>query len=168
MQALLNLTSYQYWDIAGVDGLQVAKSLFGEKVDRIAPFQSLETTLETCPCSVLRLCEGNFRVSLQADSAVFEQAIGQAQQGKRVWIKQFAWMGAIAICESLGSMQLPQIAVPKPPHRLQGLQMNCAVPARIDNTAILVWRHSVLEQPAYELHAAVKDLDILKAKLLLS
>jgi glycine cleavage system aminomethyltransferase T len=58
-----------------------------------------------------------------------------------------------------------QIAVPKPPYRLRNLQLNCAVPARIDGTAVLVWRHPVLGQPTFELHVAVKDLDLISDRI---
>jgi hypothetical protein len=33
---LLDLSGYQLWDFAGVDGLQCAKALFGEASGRIA------------------------------------------------------------------------------------------------------------------------------------
>lgn len=162
MPVLLNLNAHQ-WDLAGVDGLQVAKSLFGDQVGYIATFQSIETSLEGCSCSVLRLCEGNFRISWQGNSTILEQAF-QRVQGKRAWLKRFDWLGAIALSESVGLI-LPQIAVPIPPHRLKGMLLNCAAPARIEGTAVLVWRHLVLGQSAFELHTAVKDLETVKAKL---
>ena len=42
------------WDLAGVEGLAVAKQLFGEAATHLAPFQSFETTFEGEPCGVLR------------------------------------------------------------------------------------------------------------------
>lgn len=64
------------WDIAGVDGLQVVKSLAKcDRISCIAPFQSIETTIAGNPCSILRLCEGNFRLAWLGDSSVLEQAI---------------------------------------------------------------------------------------------
>lgn len=165
MPVLLNLNHYQLWVIAGVDGLQVAKSLFGDRVGRIAPFQSIETSLAGCPCSVLRLCEGNFRIAWESDRTILEQAF-QLQGEQRAWLKRFDWLGAIALSELVGLTHLPQIAVAKPPHRLAGMLVNCAAPARIEGTAILVWRHSVLGQSAFELHVAVKDLETVKAKVI--
>ena len=58
-----DFTVLQPWDMAGADGLVAARALFGESVDRLAPFQSMETTLEGLPCAVLRLCDRNFRVT---------------------------------------------------------------------------------------------------------
>lgn len=160
------LLNHQLWDIAGVDGLQVAKSLFGDQLSYIATFQSIETTLEGCPCSVLRLCEGNFRIAWQGNSTILEQAVQRAQGERRAWLKRFDWLDAIAISESLGLNRLPQIAVSKPPYRLQGMLVNRAAPARIEGVAILVWRHLVLGQPAFELHTAVKNLETIKVRLI--
>ncbi len=165
MPVLLNLNHYQLWDIAGVDGLQVAKSLFGDQVGCIAPFHSIETTIAGCPCSVLRLCEGNFRIVWQGDSNILEQAF-QLQGERRAWLKRFDWLGAIALSDSVGLTHLIKIAVAKPPHRLEGMLVNCAAPARIEGAGVLVWRHFVLGQSAFELHTAVKDLETIKAKLI--
>lgn len=153
--------NHQLWDIAGIDGLQVAKSLFGDQVSHIAPFQSVETTLAGCPCSVLRLCEDNFRITWQGDSAILEQAF-QLQGKRRAWLKRFDWLGAIALSEMVCLTHLPQIATAKPPYRLSGILVNCAAPARIEGVAVLVWRHPVLGQSAFELHTAVKDLETVK------
>jgi len=186
-------SGYQLWDFAGVDGLQFAKALFGETSGRIAPFQSFEfellktdtftinttphsvmprvfdsnetrCSLNGCLCSVLRLGEGNFRISLQGEATVLEQAIAQLQPNYQIWAKRCEWMGAIAIPETLGLNLLPKIAIPKPPHRLEGLQSNCAVPARIDGISVLIWRHQ-LGQPAFELHIAIKDIEAVQAKV---
>lgn len=73
--------------------------------------------------------------------------------------------GAIALPEALGLDLLPQIAIPKPPHRLQGLERNCAAPTRIDSISVLVWRHQLQGQPAFELHTAAKDVEAVRAKL---
>ena len=51
-----------YWDFAGVDGGLVARALFGEAAARLSVWQSLDTDWDGSPCSVLRLCEGNFRI----------------------------------------------------------------------------------------------------------
>jgi hypothetical protein len=159
------LERYQLWDVAGVDGLQFVKSLAKcDRISSIAPFQSIETSINGYPCSILRLCEGNFRLAWQGDSSVLEQA-QQEIQGYRAWLKRFEWLGAIAIPESMGIDYLPQIAVAKPPYRLTGLPCDRAVPARIDDISVLVWRHLVLDQPIFELHTAVKNLGLVKAKL---
>ncbi len=162
---LLDLSGYQLWDFAGVDGLQCAKALFGEASGRIAPFQSFETSLNGCLCSVLRLCEGNFRIGLQGKTTGFEQAIAQLQPNHQIWVKRCEWMSAIAIPETLLLNLLPQIASSKAPHRLEGLQLSCAAPARIDGISVLIWRHQLLGQPAFELHTALKDVEAVQAKV---
>jgi hypothetical protein len=160
----VSMINFQLWDLAGIDGLQVARSLFGDGIARLAPFQSLEISLPDCSGAILRLCEGNFRLSLRGDVTLFVDALQKAQSDRRVWVKQFAWLGAIAMPESLGLKLLPQIAIAKPPHRLAGLLLHCAAPARIDEIAVLIWRHP-LKEPAIEIHAAKKDLEALQAKL---
>lgn len=159
------MVNFQLWDFAGIDGLQVARSLFGDKIARIAPFQSLEISLPNCSGAILRLCEGNFRLSLRGDAIFPINAFEEMQSDRLVWVKQFPWLGALALPESLGLKLLPQIAVPKLPHRLVGLPLHCAVPARIDGIAVLIWRHPLDEQPAFEIHTAKKDLEVLQAKL---
>jgi hypothetical protein len=160
MLDIIDLSTYQRWDIAGVDGLQIAKSWFGLEVQLIAPFQSLETAFEDNPCSVLRLCEGNFRISCPSTFKIVD-----APQYHRVWAKRFDWLGAIAISDAALSC-LETLATPKPPHRLSHLKPNCALPARIDGIAVLIWRHSLGNQPVIEMHTAQKDLYQLKMRLL--
>lgn len=82
----------QPWDMAGADGLVAARALFGEVVDHLAPFQSLETELESEACSVLRLCDRNFRVTY---SGPFDQRV--AALNLNLWVKQLDWLGAIAL-----------------------------------------------------------------------
>lgn len=160
------LDRYQLWDIAGVDGLQVVKSLTKcDRVTTIAPFQSLETTINGDHCAILRLCEGNFRIGWQGDRAILESALEPLIKSQRVWVQRFNWLGAITIPESVGIDYLPQIAVAKPPHRLALLKCDRAVPARIDDISVLIWRHLVLNQPAFELHTALTNLELIKAKL---
>ncbi|MBE9182869.1 hypothetical protein IQ268_30500 [Oculatella sp. LEGE 06141] len=156
-------TNHQLWDWAGVDGLQLAQSLFGDAVRKIAPFQSLDTTLNGSPCSVLRLCEGNFRVAIAPTAAV--EAIIRGRDGLRIWVKRCDTMGAIVLPESPGLTLLPQIATTKPIYRLDTLHPNCAAPARIDGMAVLVWRHSWSYQPIVELQVAQRHLTAVKAKL---
>jgi hypothetical protein len=158
---------YRYWDIAGVDGLQVAQQLFGHQVDRIAPFQSLQTQLDGDDCSVLRLCEGNFRIGSAGDPAAF-QAILQPLLGAQVWVKQFDWLAVLTLIDPDGSaldFDWSTIAAAKPPHRLSDLANHCAAPARIDDKALLIWRHPVLGQPAVELQMAARDQGSIKTHL---
>ena len=158
----INLTHSHLWDFAGVDGLQLARQL-AYAADRLAPFQSLETTIDDQPCSLLRLCEGNFRLRVPSHVAI--AALQGQQSGLRVWVKQCAWMSAIALPEAGGLHQLPGLAIPKPPHRLVGLSVDRAVPARINGLSVLIWRHLVGGQPAFELHTATRDLKSLQTAL---
>ncbi|MBD2102564.1 hypothetical protein [Leptolyngbya sp. FACHB-261] len=159
-QNWLDLTGYQLWDLVGIDGLQVTTSLVGDLAGRIAPFQSFETTLDQQACSVLRLCEGNFRFGLQGDSTFFEQ-VNLADQ--RVWLRRCKQMTAIAMPEAEGLALLPKIAVAKLPHRLEGLQPNCAAPSRIDGISVLIWRHLYQGQAVFELQMAAKDAATIRA-----
>lgn len=191
MTTALHLSHAERWDMAGIDGLQVAQLLFGDRVNQIAPFQSLETTVEidsgSIPCSILRLCEGNFRIVRQntvrqntvrqntvsqntvsqntinqSDCSPLEQTLQQMQTQHRVWVKRFDWLSAIVMPESVGLTLLPEIAKTKPPYRLPGMAIDRAVPARIEGRSVLIWRHPVLEQPAFELHTATKDIETIK------
>ena len=159
MLKILDLSTYQRWDMAGANGLQLAKQWFGDTIDRIAMFQSAEVSFQSQACSVLRLCENNFRISC-AKSVEFNTA-----PIDRTWVKQFDWLAAITVPDSALS-HLQQIATPKPPHRLLDLKPNSAVPARIDQIAVLIWRHALIDQAIIEIHAARKDLSNVKAKLL--
>jgi hypothetical protein len=152
--------SSMLWDIVGVDGLQAMKTLFGEKVDRIAPFQSLE--LESC--SILRLCEGNFRIAWHGDSVKLDEHIQFAQAQYQIWIKRSNGLSAIVLPESAAS-KLVKLAVPKPPYRLDPMPLNCAAPSRIDNLSVLVWKHPVLRKPCFELQMALSDQRAIAAKL---
>lgn len=160
----------QLWDFAGIDGLQMAKTLFGDTVDRLAVFQSIETHLLRCPCSVLRLCETNFRVVWYEDHPELPQILQQSAIGRQVWLRQFDWLGAMVLPDPTLSQAhfaidlLLNIAIPKPPHRLQ-LPIGGAAPARIDGVSVLIWRHLICEQPAFEIHTATKDLQFIQAKL---
>ena len=151
--------SQMLWDMAGVDALEVAKLIFGEEVGYLAPFQSLETVVQGKACSVLRLCDRNFRI---AYSGTLHHLI--APLTSRVWLKQYHWLSAV----TLPIEQLPALlkkATVRAPHRLAGLSGHQAVPARIDNIATLIWRHPVQAKPAVELHVAQADLDRLIEKI---
>lgn len=141
-------TVFSPWDLAGADGLVAARTLFGEAVDHLAPFQSMETTLARLPCAVLRLCDRNFRITYLGH---LDQIVAALQL--QVWVKQLSWMEAI----TLPAEQFPTIAAQatiKAPHRLHGLPLHCAVPAQISALPILIWHHPIAGQPALELHFA--------------
>jgi hypothetical protein len=147
------------WDMAGVDGLHVAKSLFGDAVDRLSPFQSLETELQGEPCSVLRLCDRNFRIAYPGPLdalAVFRD--------RNVWIQEFTWLVAASFPIELLPNLTAQATV-RPPHRLINLPNHQAVPAQIDGIALLIWRHPNQGQPALELQTARAKLDLLVERI---
>lgn len=152
MVEIISLDTFHRWDLAGVDGLALMKDWFGDAVERIAPFQSLETVWQGQPCSLLRLCEGNFRLS--AAEAVDWPTI---PDGQRVWLKEFNWLAAVALPE-VELVKLQHFTLPKPPHRLRGLLPNCAIPARLQGIAVLIWRHQVADMPMMEIHTARADL----------
>lgn len=164
-QRLIALPGYHLWDVVGVDGLQVAQALASDGVTKLAPFQSLETQVAGSHCAVLRLCEGNFRLGLQGRSEEFECLLRQAQVKARVWASRYDRLGAIAVPEAAGLELLPPIATTKAPYRLVELQPDCAVPAQIDHLSVLIWRHPLLGQPAFELQAVVQDIKAIKATL---
>ncbi|MBE9140805.1 hypothetical protein IQ254_27005 [Nodosilinea sp. LEGE 07088] len=141
-------TASHPWDMAGADGLVAAKTLLGDQVDRLAPFQSLETTLEGLPCAVLRLCDRNFRITYPGplDALVADRSL-------QLWVKQQPWLGAIV----LPAASLPLVAANatvRAPHRLRSLPLHCAAPAQLSGLPILVWHHPLGEQPGLELQAA--------------
>jgi len=138
----------QPWDMAGADGLVAARALFGEAVDHLAPFQSLETVLEGEDCSVLRLGDRNFRITYPGP---LDQAI--APLNRQLWVTQLAWMAAI----TLPSGRLPALAAQataRAPHRLCSLPLHRAVPAQVAQTSVLMWHHPIAGQPMLELHLA--------------
>jgi hypothetical protein len=147
------------WDMAGVDGLAVAKHLFGEEVGYLAPFQSVETTLQGKDCSVLRLCDRNFRISYPDP---LHPLI--APLHSNVWCKQFDWLTSL----SLSINFLPKIisqATVRPPHRLENSPNHQAIPAQISDIPLLIWQHSRQEQPVIELHLARKRIKDVTSKL---
>lgn len=151
--------SYCLWDFAGVDGLQVAKAWFGEAIDRLSPFQSLDTRLNNQPCAVLRLCENNFRIAWTGSDSLPLAVPTECQ----VWLKQFDWLGTIVLPDST-SPQLMAIATPKPPHRLP-LPLHCAAPARIDGLSVLIWRRAIAGKPVLEVQTAQQHLHLIQEKL---
>ncbi len=136
------------WDMAGADGLTAARALFGEAVDRLAPFQSMETSLDGVPCSVLRLCDRNFRITYPGplDARV-------ASLGLQLWVKRLDWMGAIDLPIDTMPALVAQ-AIVRAPHRLHPLPLHRAVPAQLGALPVVVWHHPIGGQPALELHLA--------------
>lgn len=161
-----SINCHPLWDIAGVDGLQVMQSLFGDRVDRIAPFQSLEAELDRTPCSILRLCEGNFRVRWQGEAAILKSRLDTVITTKQVWVKQFSWLVSLVLPEAIDPALLAQVAIPKPPFRLQSLALHCALPARIEGIAVLVWWHPLQGKNVLELHASEQQLSQVKSLLM--
>lgn len=169
MMASSMLNPPHLMDIAGTDGLQVVQSLVGESVQSIAPFQSVETRLASEDCSVLRLGEYNFRLSWQGNGSALQNAIRHASTGYHAWAKSLDWMKAIVIPDA-SLISIAELAVVKPPHRLQGLATNRAVPVRIQGISVLIWRHPIAGTPALELHIATNHIatntvELIQAKL---
>jgi hypothetical protein len=147
------VSTHQPWDIAGADGLVAARALFGEVVDHLAPFQSLETELEGEACSVLRLCDRNFRITYPGP---LDQAI--APLNLQLWVTQLPWMRAV----TLPSNHLPALtaqATVRAPHRLYSLPLHRAVPTQVATISVLVWHHPIASQPALELHLAYSQIN---------
>ncbi|EDX87336.1 hypothetical protein S7335_5044 [Synechococcus sp. PCC 7335] len=144
------MSDYVLWDFAGVDGLQAAIALFSPAISRIAPFQSLTTDFNHQPCSVLRLCENNFRVAL-SEKLAFDHAI--AELNLKVWSKPCS-AATWTIPTDLGLARLPKIALTKPIHTLTPFPLERAVPARINQIAILAWHHLWNEQPRLTIQTA--------------
>ncbi|PSN16829.1 hypothetical protein C7293_01010 [filamentous cyanobacterium CCT1] len=146
-------TVSQPWDMAGADGLVAARALFGEAVDHLAPFQSMETTLDGLPCAVLRLCDRNFRVTYPGP---FDQRV--AAFSLNLWVKQLDWLGAIALpAESLPA--IAALATVRAPHRLAPLPLHRAVPVQVAQTAVLIWHHHLGDRAALELHLARPQIE---------
>lgn len=139
--SFLSLPLATYWDFAGVDGLAFASSLAGETAHRLSVFQSQTITIAGETCSLLRLCEKNFRLSAsQTATEKIESHLKPAQNQWCVWVNRCENLGILALPDAWGMTFLQENATPKPPHRLQGLWRDRAVPARLNGTAILIWR----------------------------
>lgn len=147
------------WDMAGIDGLAAAKYLVGEKVGYLAPFQSMETVLEGQDCSVLRLCDRNFRF-------VYPGPLDQlaAPLQGNIWLKQFDWLTRMSLPINFLSQIISQATV-RPPHRLEQLPDHRATPAQFQGIPLLIWQHPSQGKPSVELHVARKDLETLTLKL---
>ena len=150
-------------DFAGVDGQEVAQALFGEQVSRLSVWQSLDTDRNGTSCSVLRLCQGNYRVGAYGgDADALGQALSEAAHGKRVWVKPCGLSSLIA--QDAPELLLP-VATVKPPHRLAGLPGDHAVPARLGDCAVLLWRHTVTARAVLEVQTAAGDFAAVRETL---
>ena len=150
---------YSLWDMAGVDGLAVARKSFGDSVGHLAPFQSMETVLAGNACSVLRLCDRNFRIVYRGPL----QPLIEPHQGN-IWLRQFDWLTRVTLPASALS-QITSQATVRPPHRLDPLPNNRAVPAQLLGIPLLIWRHSQQGQSVLELHLANKNAETLASSL---
>lgn len=147
------------WDMTGVDSVEVAQLIFGKQTIYLAPFQSVDIVLEGEGCSVLRLCDRNFRIRY---AGPLKQLIHPLQ--RCVSLQQYDWLGTLTIPTHQLSA-LTKRATIRPPHRLENLPDHQAVPARLQGISLLIWRHFIQEQSAIEIHTAKKDLSKLTAQL---
>lgn len=146
------------WDFAGVDGLQAAIALFTPAISRLAPFQSLTAEFDHQPCSVLRLCDNNFRVALPGPmsfDATFEAAI--AALPLNIWVKPCP-AAVLVLPVDFGLARLSAIATIKPIYRLSPFPCERAVPARINGLGILAWHHCWRGQPRLEIQTAQANI----------
>lgn len=152
-----------FWDFAGVDGLALARALFGTEVSHLAAFQSLQTECGGAACSLLRLCENNFRVRADGKPAQLADTLCEAASGRQVWVKPSAL--ASLLLEEEEWRLLRGAASVKPPHRLTELPVSRAVPARIAGCAVLVWHHPINGINTLEVQTAPDDLGKVSAAL---
>ncbi len=160
----INPPNYFLWDFAGVDGLQTAIALFIPNISRIAPFQSLTAEFNQQPCSVLRLCENNFRVALSEETP-FDQAI--TALGLNVWVKPCPAATLVLPADS-ELKRLAEIATTKPIYTLEPFPCDRAVPARINGIAILAWHHLWQGQPSLTIQTATASVDAIQTAFSLS
>ena len=150
---------HSLWDMAGIDGLAVAKHLFGEDVGYLSPFQSMETVLRGTDCSVLRLCDRNFRIFYPGP---LQPLIDPLQAN--IWLKQFDWLTSLTLPVSFLSPISSQATV-RPPHRLDPLPNHQAVPAQLHGIPMVIWQHPKQGQSVLELHLARKHVETLAGHL---
>ncbi|MEL6555717.1 MAG: hypothetical protein AAFQ63_19990 [Cyanobacteria bacterium J06621_11] len=144
------MSEYVLWDFAGVDGLQAAIALFTPAISHLSPFQSLTTNFHHQPCSILRLCENNFRVAL-SENLDFDDAI--AHLNLKVWHQPYSAANLVVPTER-GLALLPKIATTKPLYTLNPFPCDRAVPARINGIAILAWHYLWDNQPRLAIQTA--------------
>ncbi|WP_204137001.1 hypothetical protein [Halomicronema sp. CCY15110] len=159
--AQTNSSDYWLWDFAGVDGLQAAIALFSPAISHLSPFQSLTAEFGQQPCSVLRLCENNFRVALPEPMA-FDSAISALELS--VWVKPCPAATLLLPVEA-GLERLRAIATTKPIYTLHPFPCDRAVPARINDLAILAWHHSWQGQPRLTLQTAQENVEAIQRAL---
>ncbi len=177
------------WDLAGPDALSVALHVWGECIGRLAAFQSLETELQGQACSVLRLCDRNFRIlyphpqdsldpidSLDQciDAHLKKASLTSSNHAHPIhypiqyWIKQYSWLSRLCLPASQ-LLPLTQQATVRPPHRLADLPNHQSVPACLSSLygeiPLLIWQHPVQRQPTLELHTAHKTFQPLLSYL---
>ncbi len=156
---LLSSPAYTLWDFAGRDGLQAALQVFGPEANRIAPFQSFSTSWQQQPCTVLRLCQQNFRVALPQEAAL-NVAIQALELN--LWVKPCTTLATIFLPRAEGLERLPNLATTKPLYPLDPLPLDRAVPARIENYAVLIWHHTWDAQPYLAIQTATAQRDVLQ------
>ena len=154
------------WDFAGFDGLALACELFGPAVSELAVYQSQDTDWGETHCALLRLCENNFRAGFYGaisadDQADFEDRLRANAAARRVWIKRTS-LASIFLSAEPEWNTLEQITTTKVPHRLTGLPVNRAVPARIADHAVLVWRHFLEGRLTVEVQVAPGELEAVR------
>ncbi len=157
----INPPGHFLWDFAGMDGLQAAIALFTPAIAHRAPFQSLTAQFEQQPCSVLRLCENNFRVALPEPMALGD-AITALELN--VWVKPCP-AATLLLPVDLGLERLRAIATTKPMYTLNPFPCDRAVPARINGLAILAWHHLWQGQPRLEIQTAQGQVKALQQAL---
>jgi hypothetical protein len=161
---IVNPPNYHLWDFAGVDGLQVAIALFSPAVNHLAPFQSLTTEFNQQPCAILRLCEGNFRVVLPTDDEAIAQAISHLNFN--VWVKRCDRTATLTLPADPGIERLSSLATTKPIYTLSPFPLHRAVPARINDIAILAWHHPWHDQAIVMIQTASDQSETVRALLL--
>ena len=154
----------QLWDITGLDGLQVARALFGQAIGQLAVFLSMETVLNGQACSVLRLCDRNFRIVYPGN--INKVALSKIARPNAlpvgVQIQQYAWLKRVVLPIEFLSPLTERLTV-RAPHRVKNLPNHQAAPAQLDDIAILIWQHPIKEKPVVELHVAANRRDNLIA-----
>ncbi|MEL6604818.1 MAG: hypothetical protein AAFP20_16525 [Cyanobacteria bacterium J06614_10] len=147
------------WDFAGIEALTVAQTLFGESVGELAAFQSLETSLEGKDCSVLRLCDRNFRILYLDDVRPVISSLNC-----NVFVRQYTWLASFSIpADRLEALTIN--ATVRAPHRLANLPNHQAVPAQLEDMSMLVWQHSSSKIPTIDIHTAHSYENRLKAEI---
>ncbi|MEL6469805.1 MAG: hypothetical protein AAFQ74_08760 [Cyanobacteria bacterium J06623_4] len=147
------------WDFAGIEALTVAQTLFGESVADLAAFQSLETSLKGKDCSVLRLCDRNFRILYSDDIKPIISSLSC-----NVFVHQYSWLTSFSLpADRLKALTIN--ATVRAPHRLTNLPNHQAVPAQLENMAMLIWQHSSSKTPTIDIHTALRHENQLKAKI---